>query len=52
MDNPRLGLVEGQPARCQPCGKPRLDLLGLLSGMAADDQVVSVSSLRDSALIR
>src|SRR6266849_8825211 len=48
-DNPRLRLVEGQSSRRQPCGQPRLDLLGLLPGMAADDQVVGISSERRAA---
>jgi hypothetical protein len=37
-----LGLVEGQASGRQPCGQPHLDLLGLLPGVAADDQVVGV----------
>jgi hypothetical protein len=37
-----LGLVEGQSPGMQPVGQPRLDLLGLLPGMAADDQVVGL----------
>ena len=34
-DDPGLSFIERQPPRLQPSGQPRLDLLGLLPGMAA-----------------
>jgi hypothetical protein len=37
-----LVLVEGQPAGGQPFRQPRLDLLGLLPGVTADDHVIGV----------
>jgi len=36
-DDPRLILVEDQSPGRQPAGKPRLDLLGLVPGMAQGD---------------
>src|SRR6266852_2013257 len=45
-DDPGLGFIERQPPRLQPPGQPRLDLLGLLPGMTAYDQVISISSER------
>src|SRR5881396_2326547 len=45
-DDPGLGFVERQPSRLQPPGQPRLDLLGLLPGVAAYDQDISISSER------
>src|SRR6266852_9906776 len=45
-DDPGLGFIERQPPRLQPPGQPRLDLLGLLPGMTAHDQVISISSER------
>jgi len=44
-----LGLVEDQPSGLQPFGQPRLNLFGLLPGMAAHNQVVSVSRERRTA---
>jgi hypothetical protein len=41
-DDARLVLVEGQAPGRQPCGKFRLDLLGLLPGVAEGDQVVGL----------
>src|SRR4051812_23422174 len=43
VHDPRLVLVEGKTPRDQPRGKQRLDLLGLLSGVSAGDQVIGVS---------
>jgi hypothetical protein len=40
--NPCLVLVECQAPWFQPSGQPRLDLFGLLPGMAAGDHVVGV----------
>ena len=39
----RLVLVERQPPGRQPRREPRLDLLGLLPGVAQSDQVVGIS---------
>ena len=38
-DDARLVLVEGQSPGRQPCGELRLDLFGLLPGVAQDDEV-------------
>ncbi len=38
VHDPGLGLVERKAPRRQPRGQPRLDLLGLLPGLAAGDQ--------------
>jgi len=38
----RLVLVEDKPTGRQPLGVPGFDLLRLLSGVGADDQVVGV----------
>ena len=48
-DDTRLVLVEGQAPGRQPCGKPRLDLLGLVPGVAQGDQVIGLCRLRDYA---
>jgi hypothetical protein len=39
-DDPGLGVVERQPSRLQPPGQPRLDLLGVLPGVTAHDQII------------
>jgi hypothetical protein len=49
VDDPGLVLIEDKPSRCQPFGKPRRDLLGLLPGMTAGDQVVGLCGLPDYA---
>ena len=41
-DDARLVLVEGQAPGRQPYGEPRLDLLGLVPGVAQGDEVVGV----------
>ena len=41
-DDARLVLVEGQSPGRQPCGEPRLDLFGLLPGVAQGDEVIGV----------
>src|SRR6185437_15558501 len=48
-DDPGLGFIKRQPPRLQPPGQPRLDLLGLLPGVTAHDQVISISSERRTA---
>ena len=48
-DDPGLGFIERQPSRLQPPGQPRLDLFGLLPGVAAHDQVIGISSERRAA---
>jgi hypothetical protein len=50
VDDVRLVLVQGQPPGGQPSGKPRPDLLGLLPGVAADDEVIGVSDQDRGAL--
>src|ERR1039458_5601220 len=42
LDNPRPGLVEGQPARGEPGSQLRLDPLRLLLAEAARDQVIGI----------
>ena len=42
-DDARLVLVEGQPSRLQPDGQPRLDLVGLLTGVTQSQKIVGVS---------
>jgi hypothetical protein len=42
VDDARLVLVQGQSPLGQPPGEPCLDLLGLLPGVAAGGEVVSV----------
>ncbi len=49
VHDPGLGLVERKAPRRQPRGQPRLDLLGLLPGLAAGDQVVGVPGHRRAA---
>ena len=43
MHDPGLVLVEGKTPGLQPLGQPRLDLLGLLPGVAARREVIGVS---------
>jgi hypothetical protein len=52
VDDARLVLVEDQTPRGQPARKLRLDLFGLLPGIAAGDQVVGVPHQDRSALHR
>jgi hypothetical protein len=42
VDHAGLFLVEGQPPGQQPRGQPRLDLLGLLPGVAQGEHIVGV----------
>jgi hypothetical protein len=49
VHDPGLGLVEHKAPRCQPRGQPRLDLLGLLPGGTAGDQVIGVPGHRRAA---
>jgi len=48
----RLGLVEGQPPGGQPFGHARLDLLGLLPGVAQGDHVVGIDHQSRAASLR
>ena len=41
-DDARLVLVEGQPSRLQPDSQPRLDLVGLLTGVTQSQQNVGL----------
>ena len=46
VDDLRLVLVEGQTPGRQPFRKPRLDLFGLLTGVAEHDHIVGVPDQR------
>src|ERR1035437_10572049 len=46
VDDAGLGFIECQPSPLQPPGQPRLDLFGLLPGVAAHDQVIGISRER------
>ena len=50
-DDPGFGFVESQPRRLQPLGQPCPDLLGLLPGMTAYDQVIGVPDERRAAVL-
>ena len=58
VDDARLVLVEGQTPGREPVGKLRLDLFGLLPGVAAGDQVIGLcrvpgyAARRESLLVR
>jgi hypothetical protein len=43
VDDAGLVFVEDQPSGRQPRGQPRLDLLGLLTGVTHGQQIVGVS---------
>jgi hypothetical protein len=45
VDDARLVLVEGQTPGREPVGKLRLDLFGLLPGVAAGNQVIGLCRL-------
>jgi hypothetical protein len=45
MRDPGLGLVEDQPPGRQPFGKPRLDLLGLFTGVTDCQQIIGLCRL-------
>jgi hypothetical protein len=47
--DPGLVLVEDQTPGCQPVGKPRLDLLGLLTGVTQGEQIVGLCRASDYA---
>jgi hypothetical protein len=48
-DDARLVLVEDQASGRQPCREPRLDLLGLVPGVAEGDEIVGVSDQHGGA---
>src|ERR1039457_7077307 len=51
VDYPRLVLVDGHSASGEPSFKPRLDLLGLLPGVAADGEIVGISDQNGGILL-
>ena len=50
VNDPGFGFIECQPSRLQPPGQPCLDLLGLLPGVAAHDQVIGIPGERRAAV--
>jgi hypothetical protein len=49
VGNARLVLVQGQPPLGQPPGEPRLDLPGMLPGVAADGEIIGLCRSLDYA---